>query len=147
MGLPAQPAAVGQPLEERRKSAVALRIIVVDDDRDTVNMLSIILRDEGHDVHPVYTGKDVLPMARLVRPDAIILDISVPGISGYAVAQEIRYSFLEGRRPLLIAMSGKWKEAPDRLIAQQVGFDHHLVKPCDPAIVLGLLEALRRPKI
>jgi len=82
MGLPAQPAAVGQPLEEWRKSAVALRIIVVDDDRDTVNMLSIILRDEGHDVHPVYTGKDVLPTARLVRPDAIILDISVPGISG-----------------------------------------------------------------
>jgi len=48
---------------------------------------------------------------------------------------------------LLIAISGKWKEAPDRIIAQQVGFDHHLVKPCDPTIVLGLLESLRPPTI
>ena len=131
-------------LNERRRSRQSLRILVVDDDRDTVEMLSIVLRDEGHVVHGVYNGKEVLPAARLLRPDAIIVDISVPGMSGYAVAQEIRYTYTEARRPLLIAVSGMWKEASDRLVAQQVGFDHHLAKPCEPSALLGLLEPLRR---
>ena len=53
------------------------------------------LRDAGYTVHGVYSGTDVLPIARMIRPDAIILDISVPGMSGYAVAQEIRHSFTD----------------------------------------------------
>ena len=121
----------------------ALRIIVADDDRDTADMLATLLRDEGHDVHPVYRGKDILPTARFVRPDAIILDIVVPGMSGYAVAQELRHSFTEAKRPLLIGISGMWKEHADRRIAAQVGFDHYLVKPCDPGEIFALLEPLR----
>ena len=119
-----------------------LRIVVADDDRDTVDMLSVILRDEGHVVHGVYNGKQVLPAVRTVRPDAVILDIAVPGLSGYAVAQEIRYSFTEARRPLLIAISGVWVEHADKKIAQLVGFDAHLMKPCDPAELLALLAPL-----
>jgi len=121
-----------------------LRILVADDDRDTVEMLSIILRDEGHLTYGVYSGAEVLPMARTVIPDAIILDISVPGLSGYAVAREISATYLGTKRPLLIAISGKWKHSSDRLLARQVGFDHHLLKPCDPGEVLRLLEPLRR---
>ena len=117
----------------------ALRIVVADDDRDTVNMLSIVLRDEGHVVHGVYSGKDVLPAVRAMNPDAVILDIAVPGLSGYAVAQEIRYSYTQARCPMLIAISGMWTEQPDRRVAQQVGFDAHLLKPCDPAELLALL--------
>ena len=127
---------------ERRSASASLRVIVVDDDRDTVETLALLLGDAGHIVHKVYTGRDVLPAARVLRPDAIILDIAVPGISGYAVAQEIRHSFIDARRPLMIAISGMWHESPDRLIARQVGFDHHLLKPCDPAKVLGLLKPL-----
>ncbi len=130
----------------RRLGSDSPRIIIVDDDRDTVDTLSAILSDAGYTVHGVYTGKDVLPTARMVRPDAIILDISVPGMSGYAVAHEIRHSFTEARRPLLIAISGMWNEASDRNIAHQVGFDHHFAKPCDPARILGLLEPLKRPE-
>jgi DNA-binding response OmpR family regulator len=122
----------------------ALRILIADDERDTVDMLALLLRDEGHVVHGVYNGKQVLPTARIFLPDAVIVDISVPGMSGYAVAQEIRHTYLEARRPLLIAISGMWKEPSDRKVAQQVGFDHHLIKPCDPAELLGLLEPLRR---
>ena len=129
---------------ERRRSRQSLRILVVDDDRDTVDALSMVLRAQGHVVHGAYSGKEVLPTARILRPDAIILDISVPGMSGYAVAQEIRNTFLEARRPLLIALSGLWKEPSDRMLAQQVGFDHHLLKPCDTAELLALLEPLRR---
>ena len=126
------------PMEQRRASA-PLRVIVVDDDRDTVDTLALLLADAGCVVHKAYSGKEVLPAARLFRPDVIILDIQVPGMSGYAVAQQIRHSFLDARRPMMIAMTGKWPETPDRLIAEQVGFDHHLLKPCDPAQVLGLL--------
>ena len=129
----------------RRGGGASLRIMVVDDDPDTVQTLCAILEHEGHTVYGVQSGTDVLPTARFVRPDAIILDISVPGISGYAVAQVIRNSFTEARRPLLIAISGKWTETPDRRIAEQVGFDHHLLKPCDAGAILGLLERLKRP--
>jgi CheY-like chemotaxis protein len=90
----------------------------------------------------VYAGNDVLPAARLFRPDAAILDIAIPGMSGYAAAQVIRSAFLDGRRPLLIAISGMWTDFPDRRVAQQVGFDHHLAKPCEPGAVLSLLQKL-----
>jgi CheY-like chemotaxis protein len=121
----------------------ALRILVADDDRDCVDMLSFILRDEGHVVHGVYSGKDVLPAVRVFRPEVILVDISIPGMSGYAVAQAVRNSFVELRRPLMIALSGVWKERPDQMVAQQVGFDHHLGKPYDPKEVLRLLAPLQ----
>jgi DNA-binding response OmpR family regulator len=130
-----------------RTGAAARRrlcILVADDDRDTVEMLTIILRDEGHLAYGVYSGAEVLPLARTVMPDAIILDISVPGLSGYAVAREISATYLAVKRPLLIGISGKWKHPSDRMLARQVGFDHHLLKPCEPGEVLRLLEPLRR---
>jgi DNA-binding response OmpR family regulator len=144
VGVTPDPTPQAGPTGERRRSRQTLRILVVDDDRDTVEALSMVLRAENHVVHGAYSGKEVLPAARILRPDAIILDISVPGMSGYAVAQEIRNTFLDARRPLLIALSGLWKEPSDRMLAQQVGFDHHLVKPCDTAELLALLEPLRR---
>ena len=137
-----QTCAMNSPAVQAR----ALRVVVADDDRDTVDMLSVILRDEGHVVHGVYTGKDVLPAVRTLRPDAVILDIAVPGLSGYAVAQEIRYSFTDARRPLLIAISGMWVEHSDKKVAHLVGFDAHLLKPCDPAELLALLEPLSSRK-
>jgi DNA-binding response OmpR family regulator len=118
----ADPLPTAPALDERRRIDRPLRIIVADDDHDTVDMLAIVLRHEGHVVHVVYTGTDVLPAVRMFRPDAIILDIAVPGMSGYAVAQAIRHSFTDVRRPLLIAISGWWKEQADRMVAQQVGF-------------------------
>jgi DNA-binding response OmpR family regulator len=131
-------------MAERRTTHQALRIVVADDERDTVDTLTLILRDEGHVVQGLYNGKDVLRAVRVMRPDAIILDIAIPGLSGYALAQVIRNTFTDLRRPLLVAITGMWKEAPDRMLAQQVGFDHHLVKPCDPGELLKLLEPLRR---
>ncbi len=126
---------------ERRRTGQSLRVVVADDDRDTVDTLATLLRDSGHTVYAVYTGKSVLPTVRVARPDAIIVDIAICGMSGYAVAQEIRHSFTELRRPLLIGISGLWTDSPDKLIARQVGFDHYLDKPCDPNEVLKLLAA------
>ena len=128
---------------ERRRGGQTLRILVADDDRDSVDTLAVILRDEGHVVHGVYTGKEVLPAVRLFRPDAILVDIAIPGMSGYAVAQAVRNSFLDIRRPLMIAVSGVWFETPDRMVARQVGFDHHLPKPYDTKQLLRLLAPLQ----
>ncbi|HUQ75495.1 MAG TPA: response regulator [Burkholderiales bacterium] len=131
------------PKKRGGAGAPPLRILVADDERDTVNMLMAILRDEGHVVHGVYSGKDVLPAALLLRPDVLICDIAIPGLSGYAVAQAMRHAFIPARLPLMIAITGFWKETPDRLVAQQVGFDHHLLKPCDSSHLLELLAPVQ----
>jgi DNA-binding response OmpR family regulator len=129
---------------ERRTAPRPLRVVVADDERDTVDTLTALLQDAGHTVYSVYTGKQVLPTVRVVRPDAIIVDVAICGMSGYAVAQEIRHSFLDLRRPLLIGISGLWNDSPDKLIGRQVGFDHYLDKPCDPNEVLELLAQSRQ---
>ena len=129
---------------ERREAGQPLCIVVADDEPDTVATLAAVLRIAGHTVYAVYNGADVLPTVRVARPDAVIVDIELPAMSGYAIAQEIRYSFTDLRRPLLIGISGKWKQRSDRLIARQVGFDHYLDKPCDVEQILQLLEPLRR---
>jgi CheY-like chemotaxis protein len=134
-----EPAARPQSGEERRHANRALRVLVADDDVDTVQTLTAVLELEGHVVRAVHSGADVLSVVRILRPDALILDISIPGLSGYAVAQAVRHSFTDLRRPLMIAISGMWKQAGDRLVAQQVGFDHYLVKPCDPRELVDLL--------
>jgi CheY-like chemotaxis protein len=122
----------------------ALRIIVADDEKDTVVTLEAILVDEGHSVFGVYQGSEAIAQARRHKPDALILDIDMPGISGYSVAREVREMF-EPWPPLLIAISGKWVGQTDRMLADVAGFDHFLQKPCDPAALLKLLEPLDAP--
>jgi len=119
-----------------------LRVVVADDDRDTANTLALLLKDEGHDVHTVLRGDEVLELCRLVRPDAVIADINMPGMSGYAIARELheRHGTLA---PLLIAISGAWTKSSDRMLGRAVGFDHYLLKPCDPRELIPLLEPLR----
>ncbi len=120
-----------------------LRVLIVDDDRDTANTLAALLRDEGDDVHISLRGDDALEASRLFRPDVLIADINMPGISGYALAQQVRERYGQ-YAPLMIGISGVWKNASDRLLAQTVGFDHHLVKPADFGELSALIEPLRR---
>ena len=128
---------------DRRAAGRPLRLVVADDDRDIVDTLTAVLAHAGHEVYGVHNGADVLPTVRVVRPDAVIIDIALPSMSGYAIAQELRHSFTDLRRPLLIGISGKWKERSDQLIARQVGFDHYLAKPCAVDELLELLEPLQ----
>jgi DNA-binding response OmpR family regulator len=141
MDLPEKPAD-----SDRRHYGERLRILLVDDDADTVDTLAFILRDEGYVVQPAYTGSEALSAVRLFRPDVVIHDISVPGMSGYAVAQSIRYGFTDVRRPFMIAISGVWKQLPDRKVAEQTGFDAYLTKPCDTAALLRLVDGFRRSR-
>ena len=127
----------------RRRSP--LRVLIADDERDTATMLSTILRDEGHETHIVLRGDEVLQVDRLVRPDVVILDISMPGMSGFAIAREIR-THRGVAAPLLIAISGKWTRKEDQQVGEGVGFDHYLLKPCEPAQVIALIREFQEPR-
>lgn len=116
---------------------------MADDERDTATTLAIILRDEGHEVQTSLRGDEALELCRLFRPDVVIADINLPGASGYAIARELHERHRE-LAPLMIAVSGKWTSPADRLLGGAVGFDHFLLKPCDPNELLPLLEPLTR---
>jgi CheY-like chemotaxis protein len=120
-----------------------LAIVVADDEADTVNTLKAILEDEGHRVRAVYDSSDVMAAVRNFHPDAILLDIAMPGLTGYDVAKQIRTWFVT-YRPLLIAISGIYTKGTDALLSQAVGFDHHLTKPCNIDELLLLLEPLTK---
>ena len=119
-----------------------LHIVVADDERDTVLTLAAILTHEGHSVCGASKGPDAILHARRQKPDALILDIDMPGASGYSVAREILEIF-KPWPPLLIAISGKWVGQTDRMLADLAGFNHFLQKPCEPEALLELLEPLR----
>jgi len=119
-----------------------LRILVADDERDQVMTLALLLADEGHEVREVYRGSEVLRMVRDFDPDVALIDIGMPGMTGYDAAREIR-QVLGGTRPLLVAVTG-WKQSSDRILAKLAGFDHHLAKPFDPQALLALIEPLAR---
>lgn len=115
-----------------------MRVLIADDNRDAVLTLMALLGDEGHQVRGVFQGSDVLPAIRDFDPDAVLLDIKMPGLSGYDVARKIRSKYGEAR-PRLIAISGHYKLGADRVLAEIVGFNHHVGKPYDPRALLALL--------
>jgi DNA-binding response OmpR family regulator len=127
------------PLPRRR-----LSILIADDDRDTVSTLTVILLDEGHRVHMFYRGDDVLSAVRRYKPDVCILDIDLPGLSGYALAQELSAAG-EKRRPVLVAISGKYVRKSEQLLAETSGFDVFFTKPADPQELLRFLDGVAKP--
>ena len=121
-----------------------LSILIADDDEDTVMTLAAILEDEGHVVHTVTNGALVMTAVKRFTPEVCILDIEMPGESGYSLAQKIGEAHKDDR-PVLIAITGKWKTQTDRLLAKAVGFDHFFLKPADPDQLMGILDQLRGP--
>ena len=116
-----------------------LRILVVDDNPDSVITLVAVLRDEGHDVRPAYGGAQALAVAREFQPEAVLLDIAMPGgVSGWEVARQIRKASGDASRPLIIAISAKYKQSPEKMAI----CNHFLAKPYDPNFLLALLLPL-----
>lgn len=123
-------------------SRKSLRVLIADDDRDNTTMLAAVLAHEGHEVVSALRGDEALELSRLFRPDVVIADVNMPGVSGYALARELRQRH-GNVCPLLIGMSGVWTQTSDRLLGEAAGFDHYLVKPYDMKHVLGLMAAFR----
>jgi DNA-binding response OmpR family regulator len=115
-----------------------LRIVVADDDRDTELTLTMLLRDEGHEVRGVSSGRHVMGAVIDFDPDVVVLDINLPGMSSWDVARTIR-SRRGKKRPVLIGISGEYKHGADKVLAQIMGFDHYLLKPYAPEDLLKLL--------
>ena len=133
--------AFGSAMGEPSKAPRSLRVLVADDDRDTVITLAMLLRDEGYEVQGVNTGRNVIGAILDFSPDAVILDINLPDLSGWEVARRIRER--RGPQPLLIGISGEYKKGADKVLAHISGFDHYLVKPCDPQMIFAALDELR----
>ena len=127
------------PLYSPRYSPRCLRILVADDEPDSVTALKLLLNDEGHDVVTLSKGAEVLRMVEEFKPHAVVLDIAMPDKSGYEIAKEIRKRF-GVITPLLIAITGRYKQASDKMLGQIVGFDHYLLKPYEPNELLALLR-------
>jgi len=127
---------------EPNKAPRALRIVVADDDRDMVLSLMMLLREEGHDVRGLHSGRQVMRAVIDFHPDVVVLDINLPDVSGWQLASTIRARGTE-KQPLLIGISGVFTKGPDKILAELNGFDHYLVKPYAPDHLIRLLEPLR----
>src|SRR5262245_17653330 len=127
--------------DEPAKSPRSLRILIAEDDRDAALTLMLLLRDEGHDAHAVYSGRYVMGSFIDIDPDVVLLDIALPHMNGWEVAQTIR-RMRGSRRPVLIGISGQYREGADKVLAGILGFDHYLLKPYNPQALLALLTRI-----
>lgn len=114
------------------------RILVADDDNDTADTLEMLLTFSNHEVRVARTGQEALAAAHDFRPDVALLDLGMPGLDGYAVAQLLRKQpWASGIR--LIALTG-WGQPDDRYRATEAGFDEQLIKPIDPESLRKILN-------
>lgn len=120
-----------------------LRILVVDDNRDVTESLASLLESERHQVLTAFDGLSALETAQTERPDIILMDIGLPGMDGYAVAQALRQNH-ELEQTMLIALTG-YGQPDDRKKSSASGFDEHLVKPVDIEKLWKLLASYRQP--
>ena len=120
-----------------------MRVLIVDDNRDIVSSLMEMLRLVGHECKGVPDANNIVREVREFAPEVVILDITMPGKSGWAAAREIR-AVLPQVRPTLIGISGDYQKASDKILAEMSGFDHYLMKPADPKRVIALLAEIPR---
>jgi PAS domain S-box-containing protein len=113
------------------------RVLIADDNRDAADSLAALLEMQGHEVSIVHNGAEALARFSTLMPEVVLLDIGMPELDGYEVAQQVR-ELAGGRAVRLIAVTG-WGQEGDRARAMQAGFDHHFTKPVDPARLLELI--------
>jgi PAS domain S-box-containing protein len=129
------------PETDDRHEHLGRRILVVDDNQDAATSLAKYLtKVAGHQVKVAFDGAEALALARSFRPDFVLLDIGLPGMSGYEVAEKLR-ALPETGGARLIAVTG-WGDERDRHHSQASGIDVHLVKPINPDAIRELLVKL-----
>jgi len=137
------PARSSAPVEEQRSVSESLpekgrrRVLVVDDNVDAADSMALILKMSGYEAQCAYDGPSALDAAQQYNPDVVVLDIGLPGMTGYEVAQKLREQRRFDQTPI-IAVTGYGQE-DDRRKSRQAGFDHHLVKPVSPEVLQSFL--------
>jgi len=118
------------------------RILVVDDNHDSALSLAMMLSIMGHETRTAHDGESAVETAESFLPDVVLLDIGLPKLNGYEVAQRIREQSW-GASMFLIAVTG-WGQEEDRQRSSEVGLNVHMVKPVEPAVLEKLLAGLKR---
>ena len=114
-----------------------MRVLICDDNRDTADLLEALMLVENYETCICYDGSSCIQKARQWRPEAVLLDIGLPGMTGYEIAKSIREMDF-GQDVLLVAITG-YGGADHKTMATTVGFDAHLTKPADPNQLFELL--------
>jgi PAS domain S-box-containing protein len=127
---------------EGAKQSPSGRILVVDDNADAADSVAILLGAAGYDVRVAYSAKSALQIAVEYQPHVVLLDIGLPEMDGYEVAQHLR-QHARLRETKLIALTGYGQDA-DHQSSQEAGFDYHLVKPVDSGTLQELLGRLMK---
>ena len=113
---------------------------MVDDNVDAADSLAMLFQADGHDAKVAYSSEEALALARDYRPDFVLLDIGLPGMDGYEVAQRLRAQ-PELQNLRLIALTGYGQDS-DVARSREAGFDHHVVKPVQFDSLNSLLASL-----
>jgi len=143
LGEPSQPSSAGPTREpDRAASPAGLRLLVVDDNQDSAEMLRALLEACGNTVFTAFDGLAAIEVADAERPDAILLDIGLPGLNGYEVCRRLR-ARAWCRGTLIVAQTG-WGQEQDRERSREAGFDQHFTKPIDDEALLQVLADWRR---
>ena len=116
------------------------RILVVDDNHDSALSMAMMLQIMGHDTRTAHDGESAVSTAETFLPEVVLLDIGLPKLNGYEVAQRIREKTW-GQSMYLIAVTG-WGQDEDRQRSSEVGLNLHMVKPVEPAALEKLLVGL-----
>jgi len=124
-------------LPEASMAADPLRVIVIDDEPDTVMMLLTLLRSEGYRAEGFGSARAALKELKTLAPDVVISDVSMPYMNGWELARELRQ--VMGERLTLIGISGQYMRGPDKVLAELAGFNFYLTKPYDPRALMALL--------
>jgi signal transduction histidine kinase/ActR/RegA family two-component response regulator len=138
-GVQARPAAA-TPSGPQVSTLERRRVLVVDDNLDAAESIAMLLRIWGQEVRVAHNGPEALGLAEQYQPQVVLLDIGLPGMNGYEVARHVR-RLPQQNQTMLIAVTG-YGQAEDRLRSEDAGFDHHLTKPVDPAVLKRLLATL-----
>jgi len=121
-------------------AAPGRRILIVDDNEDGAESLAMLLEFGGHETHLAHDGQQAIAAAERLRPDAMLLDIGLPGLNGYEVCRRIRNEPW-GKNVMMVALTG-WGQEEDRLRSNEAGFDAHMVKPVDHELLSRLLDSI-----
>jgi len=129
-----------RPSDEAQEPAAKWRILIVDDNQDSADSLAMLLEIMGNEVRTAYDGEQAVEAAEAIRPDVVLLDIGMPKLNGYDACRRIREQPW-GKGMFLIALTG-WGQEEDRRRTEEAGFDRHMVKPADAAVLMKLVASL-----
>lgn len=127
-----------KPADRVEVPGAGKKVLIVDDNADTAQLIQRLLRSQGYEVRLCHDGREAIDEARSFGPEAVLLDIGLPGMDGYEVARELRRD-PRCRETTIIAVSG-YGDPLSREQGRQAGFDHHLVKPVDVEAVTQILS-------